>query len=266
MIRVVVGGQDGSSGAEWILHENLLLANSGFAKAAMTNDCEEKVTGNIKMPDADPEAFGVFADYIYKERLDAAKLNIDQLLAVYFLADYVDCAKLADTVFEKIYNRTHNSAFVYTAKQIVYILSHTIDVQPLRTLMLDQVGRGVLDRQYNFAAAEEEDLFQPHMRELMAAVVKTINEGGVSLSTVPYPPIGNYLKHDISHLAKEAEGPAAPVREPPVDATTLFEAEVGREGITFLIAQTGASRAKAIRALKNSGSSVSAAIRWLRTN
>ena len=256
MIKVEVGeGKEGPPKAEWLIHENLLVANSGLVKSCLAHDTTETSTGTIKMEEADAEAFGVFADFLYKERLDSSKLDINQLINCYILADYVACPKFADLIFQQIHIRTHNSTFRYSAEQVDYILSNTLAVQPLRTLLLDQFGRGVLTGKYNFTGNTTkyvEKLLEPHLVDLLGAVMQAIKSTNVAVTSKPnqniYPDIKHYLKHDIASV----EVPASQPQSATVDAgKDALELEIGRNALDYLVRETGVSRAIAFKMLKS---------------
>lgn len=268
MIKVEVGGgKEGPGEAEWFIHEKLLLAHSGLATGCLAHDTTETTTGTIKMEEADPEAFGVFVNYLYKERLESAKLDIDQLIAAYILADYVACPKFADLVFQQIHARTHNALFIYTSIQIDHILSNTLAVQPLRTLLLDQVGRGILQKKYDFAASkEDEQLLDPHTADLLGAVVQAVKATNVTVDPtmfVPtiYPDIQHYLKHDLTNVEAEPIQPPASAFNSTVNEA---EAEAGRAAIDYVVRQTGATKQKAFNALKANAFRPAQAIKLLK--
>lgn len=263
MIKIEVGKGDNA----WMLHKDLLLAKSEFAKMAVSHDCQEKTTGTIKLPEADPEAFHVFFKHIYTEKLDAASLSTDQLLEVYFLSDYLICPKLSDLAFQQVYVRTHNVTFLYTAKQIIHVLSRDLVVESLRTLVLDQVGRGILQKKYDPSTMEDHTLLEPVMKELMDAVVRAVREINIILpgnsSTPTYPPISYYLGHDVQSETQTINAP--PVADA-VTASTQFEAEVGRGSISYVMEQTNVSRLRAVEALRIKKNSVTAAVRYIRVS
>ena len=116
----------------------------------------------------------VFADFLYKETLDSSRLDIDQLITCYILIDYVACPKVADLVFQQIHMRTHNATFLYSAKQVDYILSNILAVQPLRPVLFDQVRRGILMGKYDLTTSKDaEKILEPHMVDLLGAVTWT---------------------------------------------------------------------------------------------
>ena len=253
MIKVEVGGgKEGPPEAEWLIHETLLLANSGLVKSCLAHDTTETSTGTIRMEEADAEAFGVFADFIYKERLDSSKLDVDQLISSYILADYVACPKFADLVFQQIHIRTHNQTFIYSAKQIDYILSNTLAVQPLRTLLLDQVGRGVLTEKYDFTTnKDDEQLLESHMVDLLGAVVQAVKTVNLTVtSKLPnqniYPDIKHYLKHDIASVEVQGSQP----HSPPVCTQAEAETQIGRNTLDYILRETSASKLVAFNTLK----------------
>jgi hypothetical protein len=272
MIKVEVGGgKDGPPQAEWFIHEKFLLANSGLATGCLAHDTTETTTGTIRMEEADPEAFGVFVNYLYKERLESAKMDIDQLIAAYILADYVACPQFADLVFHQLHHRTHNASFTYSAIQIDHVLSNTLAVQPLRTLLLDQVARGILQKKYDFTfeADKDDDQF-PRNAELLGAVMQAIKATNVIVTPpnfVPsiYPDIKHYLKHDLASIGTDPTQPAtttsALASTPTIDAA---EAEVGRHTLDYVASQSGASRNVSYTALKANGFKPLQAIRSLK--
>jgi hypothetical protein len=275
MIKVEVGGgEEGPPQAEWYIHEKLLLASSGLATGCLAHDTTETTTGTIKMVEADPEAFSVFVNYLYRERLDSAKMDIDQLIAAYLLADYVACPKFADLVFQQIHARTHNESFTCTAHQVDHILSNTLAVQPLRALLLDQVSRGILIEKYDFAAnKDDEQLLESHAAELLGGIVQAVKATNVTVA-VPmlplnvqsiYPNVKHYLKHDV--VAVEADLIEATTALPASTSGSQFsaaEAEAGRAAIDYVVKQTGATKQKAFNALKASAFRPAQAIRTLK--
>jgi hypothetical protein len=266
MIKVEVGGgKEGPPEAEWIIHENLLLANSGLVKSCLAHDTTETSTGTIKMEEADAEAFGVFADFLYKERLDSSKLDVKQLITCYILADYVACPKFADLIFQQIYIRTHKASFLYSAKQVGYILSNTLAVQPLRALLLDQVGRGILLGRYCFITNKGcEQLLEPHMADLLGAVVRAVNSTNVAVTSKPnqniYPDIKHYLKHEIASV----EVPGSQPQSATVDAWKDAEAEIGHQALDYLVREAGVSRGIALQTLKANGFRIAIALKALK--
>lgn len=268
MIKVEVGGgKKGPHEAEWLIHEKLLLANSELAKGCLAHDTTETSTDTIKMEEAGAEAFGVFVNYLYKERLESAKLDVDQLITVYLLADYVACPKFADLVFQQIHIRTHNATFTYSAIQIDHILSNTLAVHPLRTLLLDQVGRGILQKKYDFSASTEDgQLLEPHMVELMGAVVQAVKTTNICFSSPLfqssiYPDIRHYLKHDPTSVEAETSETPSPAVTSKIDAD---EAEIGRHAVDYVVRESGVTRSKALNALKTNGFKPGQAIRSLK--
>ena len=205
------------------------------------------------MEEADAEAFDVFADFLYQKRLDSSKLNIDQLISCYILADYVACPKFADLVFQQIHMRTHNQTFLYSAKQVDYILSNTIAVQPLRALLLDQVGRGILLGRYHLITSKGfAQLLESHMPDLLDAVVQAVQNVKVAVtSKLPsqnvYPDNKHYLKHDIASVDVPGSQPQS---ASPDAKNQAAEAEVGRNALDYLVRETGVSRAIAFQTLK----------------
>jgi BTB/POZ domain len=220
MIKVEVG----NDGAQWLLHESRLTAHSGFAKAAITHDVREKADHTIKMPEARPEAFDLFANYLYTEELDATSLSLDDLVAAYVLADHVDCPAFADVIFERI----------------LYVLSNTLDDQRLRILLLDLVGRRILENQYNFSAKEYQDLLQPVMEDSLCAVMRFVANKAASVSGNLLPSIGQYHKHVSRHASSKdvpnGPQPAVPfqVRMPETD-----EERIAHNIIRTIIVRSG---------------------------
>ena len=269
MIKVEVGGgKEGPPEAEWLIHETLLLANSGLVKSCLAHDTTETSTGTIRMEEADAEAFGLFADFIYKERLDSSKLDVDQLISSYMLADYVACPKFPDLVFQQIHIRTHNQTFTYSAKQIDYILSNTLAVQPLRTLLLDQVGCGVLTGKYDFTTnKDDEQLLGTHMIDLLPAVVQAVKSTQVTIISKVnnqsiYPGVKHYLEHDIAEVGV----PGGQQHSASID-TRIFnaEAEIGRSALDYLVRETGVPRLHAFDALKANSFRVFATCKALKS-
>ena len=207
------------------------------------------------MEEADAEAFGVFADFLYEERLNSSKLDVDQLISSYILADYVACPKFADSVFQQIHIRTHNQTFIYSAKQIDYILSNTLAVQPLCTLLLDQVGYGVLTGNYDFTTnKDDEQLLEPHMVDLLGAVVQAVKTVNVTVtSKLPnlniYRDIKHYLKHDVASVEVRGIQP----HSAPVCTQAEAETQIGRNTLDYIVRETGASRLIAFQTLKANG-------------
>jgi hypothetical protein len=218
------------------------------------------------MEEADAEAFGVFADFLYKERLDSSKLDVKQLITCYILADYVACPRFADLIFQQIHIRTHNSTFLYSATQADCILSNTLAVQPLRTLFLDQFGRGVLMGKYNFTTNKDvEKLLEPHMVDLLGAVIQAIKSTNVAVTSKPnqniYPDIKHYLKHDIAVVGVPASQPQSATVDAGKDA---LELETGRNALDYLVRETGATRSFAFSVLKANDFRMAPAIKALK--
>jgi hypothetical protein len=148
MINVEVG----KDGAEWLLHENLLVEQSAFARAASTHNVKERADRTIKMPEAAAASFDIFVNYMYSRKLDATLLSLDNLFAAYILADYVVCPAFADAVFEEIHARRASAVTPSTAEQIHFVLTNILSDRPLRTPLLDQVGRLILKANTNSTA------------------------------------------------------------------------------------------------------------------
>ena len=253
MIKVIVGDEK----AEWMVHEKILLANSGFARAAVSHNTEEKASGTIFLPEASPEIFDVFHKYLYEKRLYVAELDLDHLFLVYVLADYVDCPVFADLVFEVIYLRTTSSSLVsYTHKQIQKVLTSTLPDQPLHKLMLDQISLQILQRKHNFDSNEAQETLQQVTGEVLVSLVQTINRiRGASFSNVQLP-IGKYSKHVSRHASLEHVPNGAQPAQPFEPAPTLAadespEARIGRIAVECVMAESARTKEDAIKALED---------------
>jgi hypothetical protein len=141
-------------------------------------------------------------------------LSLDNLFAAYILADFVDCPAFADAVFEEIHARRASAVTPYTAEQIHFVLTNALSDQPLRTLLLDQVGRLILKGKYQFDNKEDQDLLQPIMGDLMSGVVKVVNETQVPVMHFTNPPIQHYQKHVARHTpsSKGVSGTRQPIK------------------------------------------------------
>ena len=265
MIKVVVGDEK----AEWMVHEKVLLANSGFARAAISHNTEEKASGTIFLPEANPEIFDIFHKYLYEKKLDVAELDLDHLFLVYVLADYVDCPAFADLVFEVIHSKTSASLVSYTHKQIQKVLTSTLPDQPLHKLMLDQLSLQILQRKHNFDSNEAQETLQQVTGELLVSLVQTINRiRGTSFSNVQLP-IGKYSKHVSRHASSEHVSNGAQPAQPFESAPTLAasetpEARIGRTTVEHVMVQSGHTRENAIKALEDHNYNSKAAIASLK--
>ena len=252
MIKVVVGDEK----AEWMVHEKVLLANSGFARAAIGHNTEEKANGTIFLPEANPEVFDIFHKFLYERRLRVAKLDLDQLFLVYILADYVDCPVFADSVFEVIHCRTSSRPVCYTHTQIQKVLTSTLPDQPLHKLMLDQIIRQILQKKHNFNSKEAQETLHEVTGEVLVALVQTINgitvTGGSSLQL----PIENYSKHVSRHASSEHAQTGAERAQPfdpipRINASESPESKIGRKALEHVMGQTGQTKECAIKALED---------------
>ena len=266
MIKVVVGDEK----AEWMVHEKVLLANSGFARAAIGHNTEEKVNGTIFLPEANPETFDIFNKYLYEKRLYAAEMDLDQLFLVYVLADYVDCPDFADLVFEAIYFRTSPSSLVsYTHKQIQTVLTSTLPDQPLHKLMLDQISLQILQKKLNFDSEEAHDILDQVMSEILIALAQTINrvtEKDFSSIRLPIEKYSMHVsRHTSSEHAQSSSQPAQPF-EPVLSLTAGETAEttIGRKILEYIMDQSGKAKTDAIRAYFNNRCNATAAVRSLK--
>lgn len=84
-------------------HKVILAARSPVFTAMFQNDMIEKQTGEIKIPDCDPDAFDVFLEFLYSATVDFEKCNASELYKIAHKYDVSDLKSVcSDFVAEKL--------------------------------------------------------------------------------------------------------------------------------------------------------------------
>ena len=162
-MKVAVG--TGSDAKDFYIHEDILKRHSDFFCAALRNDWREACEGVIRLPEDDPEAFLVFANFLYSGQLSIARDPSDPqhcdevsiMIASWLLGDKILSDSFKDAIVDRyaeLTSLTGRCAGVHLPR-IIY--NHSNLPSGLKRLLVDIAVLGWLDGSYKCLPREIAD-------------------------------------------------------------------------------------------------------------
>lgn len=121
------------------IHQDLLIAKSGFFRACLTNPFEESTSGEVKLPEDDPEAFQCFVSWLYGRPLTGESSDSTSLLfQVYILADRLMCNELCNDVMDML-QLQYGRVFVFLS-DVQLVVDHNHQDSKLGCFLIEQLA------------------------------------------------------------------------------------------------------------------------------
>ncbi|KAK4455069.1 hypothetical protein QBC34DRAFT_420730 [Podospora aff. communis PSN243] len=148
LVKLLVGPER----VEWTIHESLLCANSKFFVAALRGPWKER-KGVIELPEDEPAAFGLFANWIYESIREVRSLppiksdnELRNYLALYIMSRKLLVQALSKGSFSAIYEyftkentNQINEAIKPKVQDVHYIFDNTTESDSMRWYFCDLI-------------------------------------------------------------------------------------------------------------------------------
>jgi hypothetical protein len=138
VVTIEVVDEDGNK-KDFVLHKSFVCFHSRFFNAAFNGPFSEGTSQSMIFHTYSLEAFGLFADWIYKEKIPDGPgelPNINELVFLYIIGDHLLVPKLLNQILERI-NDSVGTTGVLPVALFRHIYENTTVESPLRKMMID---------------------------------------------------------------------------------------------------------------------------------
>jgi hypothetical protein len=156
----------------WTLHKSFVCHNSPYFEAAFNSALVEGQTQTLVYDKTTPEAFGLFAKWIYSKTIkddDGKSPPPTEMVQLWVLADKILVPGLQNAAIRGL----HERGCIISLHEFGYVYDNTTVRSPLRRLLVDQLLVRTLDyKRLDEYIAEYLDLFPKQMLAQMLSVPK----------------------------------------------------------------------------------------------
>ena len=146
IIHVLVGEE----GKEFAIHRATLCRHSTCFKSACSKEWKEGEESHVRLPEADPKVFAVYAHWAYTGTLDASLMNMNLIDCLEFdlplgktwiLSNFLGDDKFCNVIVDDLLLQFDQKEFyVVSASTATYICDNTAEESKLKVAICDMVA------------------------------------------------------------------------------------------------------------------------------
>lgn len=139
---------DNATVKSYVVHEVIIRTESPFFEAVLSKEWKKSKERVVRLPEQYPEAFDIYARWIYSGKLIISKIDIQDneayiiltgnLSRAYILGDVLQDTDFKDAVIDGLFEIIESRNYVHVG-QTKFLFNNTLKESPIRRMLVDWV-------------------------------------------------------------------------------------------------------------------------------